>query len=714
MNLSRPIIAALVALAAATAASSKPVERPVALMPEDYQKSVTRFATRYLTRSHFRKTALDNELSGQILEQYLDSLDPNRSFFMSSDIAAFDAYRYQLDDALRKEDLGPAFAIFNIYRHRVGERVAKAVELLDTEFRFDVDEQYRIDRSEDPWVENQTALDELWRKRVKNDVLRLRLTDKEPEEIRTTLQRRYNDLGSRVAELDSEDVFQLFLNAFAGSIEPHTSYLAPRTSDNFQISMRLSLEGIGAVLQRQNEYTTIDRIVEGGPAGLSGAVKEGDRIVAVGEGETEEPVDVIGWRLDDVVELIRGPKGSTVRLFILPAETALGGAVETVSIVRDRVKLEEQAAKSSILDIELEGQKRTVGVIDLPTFYLDFAARARREPDYRSSTRDVRKLIRDFKDQGVDGIIVDLRNNGGGSLLEATELTGLFIDEGPVVQVENTNGGLDIERDENPGAEWTGPLTVLVNRHSASASEIFAAAIQDYGRGLIVGEPTFGKGTVQNLVDLNRFARGSGKDRPRYGQLKLTIAQFFRVNGGSTQHRGVIPDVRFPTMQDDEEYGESAFDNALPWSSRKAAKYSIYGNFARLVPALEERSSKRLAKNQEFAYLMEDIESFRKARATKEVSLLETARRQEMDEAEEKRLARRSERAERNGIALDIETDETPDVTGSDPDLDAIITAGNEENDDNDIEDVLLRETAYILADLMRFSGKARRTASTE
>ena len=709
MTLLRAIVAALVVFTAA--ASSKTIERDVALMPADHQKTVTRLATRYLTRSHYRRTQLDNELSSQILDQYLTSLDPNRSFFIASDIAAFDAYKYQLDDALQKEDLGPAFAIFNIYRHRVGERVEYARKLLDEEFAFDIDESYRIDRSDDPWPENESALNELWRKRVKNDVLRLRLTDKDPEEARTTLLKRYNELGKRVAELDSEDVFQLFLNAFAGSIEPHTSYLAPRTSENFQISMRLSLEGIGAVLQRQNEYTTIDRIVEGGPAGLSGLVKEGDRIVAVAEGTDDDPVDVIGWRLDDVVELIRGPKGSTVRLYILPAETALGGPVETVSLVRDRVKLEEQAAKSSLLDVELDGEKKLIGVIDLPTFYLDFGARARREPDYRSSTRDVRRLIEEFKEQGVDGVIMDLRNNGGGSLLEATELTGLFIDKGPVVQVRNASDRIDVEVDDNPGVDWAGPLTVLVNRHSASASEIFAAAIQDYGRGLIVGEPTFGKGTVQNLVDLDRYAGGRDNEQARYGQLKLTIAQFFRVNGGSTQHRGVIPDVRFPTLIDGEEYGESAFDNALPWSSEKAARYSIYGDFSRLVPTLEQRSTKRLESNQEFAYLMEDIEAFREARNTKEVSLLETQRRQEMDEAEARRLARRTERAERNGIDLDDVEVSVPQVQGQDPDLAVIELDGDD--DDAEIEDVLLQETAYILADLITYGAKVRRTAST-
>jgi len=363
------------------------------------------------------------------------------------------------------------------------------------------------------------------------------------------------------------------MKAFALSIEPHTGYVAPRSSENFQISMRLSLEGIGAVLQRDNEYTTIRRVVPGGPASKDGRLKVGDRIISVTEAPGEEATDVIGWRLDDVVELIRGTSGTEVVLEVIPGETGMDGLPVKIDIVRDKVKLEEQAAQSSTFEIEWQGNTHQIGVIDLPAFYLDFAARARRDEDYRSSTRDVRALIAGLKEQGVDGIVMDLRNNGGGSLAEATDLTGLFIDKGPVVQVRDSSGKIDVEADADRGSAWEGPLVVLVNRHSASASEIFAAAIQDYGRGVVIGEPTFGKGTVQNLINLDRYGEG---DDPKFGQLKLTIAQFFRVNGGSTQHRGVIPDIIFPTAALEDKYGESSLENALPWTSITPARYKVY------------------------------------------------------------------------------------------------------------------------------------------
>ena len=552
------------------AAAAKPIsqDQAVVLQPEPHMAEASKWATTFLTRAHYKKTRLNDDMSSEILDRYIESLDPNRVFFLASDIRGFEVYRSALDDSLIKQDLKPAFEIFNVYAHRVFQRIEYAKKLLEREFNFGIDETLQLDRSEAPWAESEKELNEIWRKRVKNDVLRLRLADKE-EGIEETLERRYENLASRVAELDSEDVFQYFMNAFAAAIEPHTGYLAPRTSENFNISMRLSLEGIGAVLQRENEYTVIRHVVPGGPADQDGRLHVGDRIINVAQG-TEQPVDVIGWRLDDVVDLIRGPAGTEVRLGIIPAESGLTGEAETIEIIRDQVKLEEQAAQKAILEVSGEDNEIVrVGVIDLPAFYLDFAARARREPDYRSSTRDVRRLLKELKEAEVDAVVVDLRNNGGGSLAEATSLTGLFIDQGPVVQVRDSSGRIDVESDPEDGVEWEGPLAVVVNRQSASASEIFAAAIQDYGRGVVIGEPTFGKGTVQNLINLDRYGQG---DDPRFGQLRLTVAQFFRVNGGSTQHRGVIPDVVFPTMGTDEEYGESAFDNALPWTSIRPAR----------------------------------------------------------------------------------------------------------------------------------------------
>lgn len=680
------------------------VGEELVLAPNEQQSEVAGFATKLLTRGHYRKTRLDNGLSSEILDRFVETLDPNRSFFLAEDVAGFEAYRLTLDDALKSDNLQPPFDMFNVYKHRVGERVTHARDLLKTEFDFEKDESYDIDRTEAAWATDKTAMDELWRKRVKNDILRLRLTDKAETEIIKTLDKRYQELERRVGELDSEDIFQFFMNSFAASIEPHTSYLAPRTSENFQISMRLSLEGIGAVLQREAEYTTIRRIVEGGPASMHGVLQVGDRIVAVAESEGEEPIDVIGWRLDDVVDLIRGPKGSTVKLFVLPVDTGLDGAVETIALVRDRVKLEEQAAKSSIIEIESEGVQRRIGVIDLPTFYLDFAARARRDPDYRSSTRDVRKLLRELKAEAVDGVIVDLRGNGGGSLIEATELTGLFIDSGPVVQVKDARNRIEVERDTDPGVEWNGPLSVLVNRNSASASEIFAAAIQDYGRGLIVGEPTFGKGTVQNLIDLNQYAR---RENPSYGQLKLTIAQFFRVNGGSTQHRGVIPDITFPTSLSDDDYGESAFDNALPWTSINPAKYTIEGDFSHLLPALEKRSLQRISASEEFDVLLEELQEFKEARESTVVSLQESARRAEMESSEARREARDARLEAIRGIPST--------AAGGSPEAGDLVEAELEpEADEEDEPDLILRESGAILADIILLTDRLKRTAQLD
>ncbi|MEM9300916.1 MAG: carboxy terminal-processing peptidase [Pseudomonadota bacterium] len=711
--MTRKALVFVFAVAVSSAAGAKPQEyRPVALEPTDSMSEASRWATTFLTRAHYKKTRLDDELSSQILDRYVESLDPNRIFFLASDIRSFEAYRESLDDALNNQQLSPAFEIFNVYSHRVFQRTEYASRLLERNFNFEIEETVELDRSEEAWAESEKELNEIWRKRVKNDVLRLRLADKEDDAATELLSERYDNLARRVSELDSEDVFQYFMNAFAAAIEPHTGYLAPRSSENFNISMRLSLEGIGAVLQRENEYTVIRRIVVGGPASDDGRLNVGDRIISVGQ-EGEEPVDVVGWRLDDVVDLIRGPAGSQVRLSVIPAEQGVDGEVVAIDIVRDKVKLEEQAAQKAIYDIETEAGKSTrIGVIDLPAFYLDFAARARREADFRSSTRDVRRLIEELKAAEVDAVVVDLRNNGGGSLAEATTLTGLFIDEGPVVQVQDSNGRIDVETDTEEGVEWEGPLAVLVNRHSASASEIFAAAIQDYGRGLVIGEPTFGKGTVQNLINLDRYAQ---RDNPNFGQLRLTIAQFFRVNGGSTQHRGVIPDVVFPTLDPTDEYGESAYDNALPWTSIRPARYQIAGDLSAVVPLISERSQARLSNDADFRFLLEDIEEFREARDDTTVSLVESARRSELDarkEADEARKAAREawrEQAQSSVISIveplpEMEEDVTVMEEAGDVDGEA-----EEENPAND-RDVLLEETVRIISDFVWLS-QGERTA---
>jgi carboxyl-terminal processing protease len=595
------------------------------------------WATRFLTHFHYKPTPLDDAMSEQIFKRYLDSLDGDRLFFTQADVDHFAPYKDKLDDAIYDQDLAAPYAIFNIYEQRVGERVAYARAQLAKGFDFSKNESYQYDREKAPWAADEAAVDDLWRKRIKNDWLRLKLAGKADKDIRETLDKRYANYLDRVHQLNSEDVFQTFMNAYASSIEPHTNYLGPRASENFDIAMKLSLEGIGAVLQRDDDYTAIREIVPGGPAALSGRIKVGDRVVGVGQGANGPIVDVIGWRLDDVVDKIRGAKDTVVRLEILPADAGPDGKHAMLALTRKKVSIEEQAAKKSIIEVSNGGHTRHIGVISLPTFYQDFEARRRGDKDYKSATRDVEKLLGELRNDKVDGVIVDLRNNGGGSLTEATDLTGLFIDKGPVVQVRNANGQVEAEDDTRAGMAWNGPLAVLVNRASASASEIFAAAIQDYGRGVIIGEPTFGKGTVQNLVDLDDVAHN---EKPTFGEVKMTIAQFFRINGGSTQLRGVTPDISFPLTVDAKDFGESSYDNALPWTSIAAARYQPVADIKPVVPMLLERHQTRAAANPDWTNFEADLADLRKLRDEKTVSLNEQVRRSERDEQEAKRKAR--------------------------------------------------------------------------
>ncbi len=711
----RYLIPALLLLATYTVLAAVDTTDSLRLEPEMDQRYASNIATRFLTNYHYKRTRLDDNLSSEIFDHYLELLDPNRIYFLAADVEMFERYRTGMDDALRHSDLLSAYEIFNVYVDRVRQRADYARDRVKQPFDFTIDEFYQFDREGEPWARDTAELDELWRKRVKNDYLRLLLTDKEEDAIVETLTERYDNLERRINELNNEDVFQFFMNAFAQSIEPHTAYLSPRNSENFEISMKLSLEGIGALLGRENEYTLISRIVPGGPADQDGRLQAGDRIVGVGQGNDGKLVDVIGWRIDDVVDQIRGPKDTVVRLEILPEETSVSGPTQVIEIVRNEVKLEEQAAKAEVIEVPAgqagseEGETVKIGVIDLPVFYLDFNGRAQNLPDYRSSTRDVERLIGELRDQGVQGIVVDLRNNGGGSLLEATTLTGLFIDKGPVVQVRNSSGRISLEEDVDPGMAWDGPLAVLVNRYSASASEIFAAAIQDYGRGVVIGEPTFGKGTVQSLLDLDDYAPS---DKPGMGQLKITMAQFFRVNGGSTQNKGVVPDIRFPSAGDPQEYGERSFENALPWTSIDAARYDPSGDLSRLVAVADSLYQKRVVDDQEFSWLMSDIDDYNEHASEIQVSLLESVGRQKMTEEEEKREKRKALRSsgaplldEDNVLAdtVDPHRGEYPDMQEGEEEA-AEAEEGEEAEDDQEDEDegpdLLLREATRIVADM--------------
>ncbi len=703
-----PLLLALgLAVAGPTLARTTPQPVATALQPLASQVEAATLATRFLSRFHYKPVPLDDELSSETFKRYLDALDPDKLFFTAADIQGFDAYRTRLDDALRKPDLAAPFAMFNLYRQRVTERVAHARSLLDKGFDFEREESYEFDREKATWAADTEAVNDLWRRRIKNDWLRLLLAGKPAAEIRQTLDKRYANYLDRVQQLNSEDVFQTFMNAYATSIEPHTNYLGPRASRNFDIAMKLSLQGIGAVLQRTEDYTAIREIVPGGPAALSGKLKVGDRIVGVGQGEEGAIIDVVGWRLDDVVEKIRGPKDTTVRLEILPADAGPDGEHVVLSLVRQKISIEEQAAKKSVLEVGDEGKRLRIGVISLPTFYQDFDARRRGVADYKSATRDVEKLLGELKAEQVDGVVVDLRNNGGGSLAEATDLTGLFIGQGPVVQVRNARGQVEEEEATRPAA-WSGPLAVVVNRASASASEIFSAAIQDYGRGIIIGEPTFGKGTVQNLIDLDEVAHSS---KPVLGEVKMTIAQFFRIDGGSTQLRGVTPDISFPLTAGADDFGESSYDNALPWTSIAPARYKPVAELKPILPLLAERHAARVAKSVGWQVLQEDLAEARRLRAQKSVSLNEAVRRRERDEQEARRKAREerlvaagqdSVTAEVTESAANDEVAATPDLRlddGLQPDERNIRKEVEREKKAKERPDVVLDEAVDVLAD---------------
>ncbi|HSR63897.1 MAG TPA: carboxy terminal-processing peptidase [Gammaproteobacteria bacterium] len=647
------------------------------LVPQDKHERATEIITHIIGSYHYKNRELNDELSASILEQYLENLDPNRNYFLAGDIRQFSDYEDKLDDAIKRENLSPAFEIFKVYRQRVKERVDYARSLLQQDFSFDKNEEYRFDRREMPWAEDRVALNEIWRKRVKNDILNLRLAGKEKKEYTETLDKRYQRIKTSTFQLNANDVYQSFINAYTTSIEPHTAYFSPRISENFDISMRLSLEGIGAVLSNENDYTTIQRIIPGGPADLSDQLHAEDRIVGVGQGKNGEIVDVIGWRLDDVVDLIRGPKDTVLRLEIIPKNAGPHGVNRTITLTRNKIKLEEQAAQSSVIELEDSGAR--IGVIDVPTFYIDFAAQARGEKNYKSTSRDVRKLIGELGQKDIEGLVIDLRGNGGGSLSEALELTGLFIKEGPIVQTKDSTGKIEINGDPDPDIAYTGPLAVLVDRNSASASEIFAGAIQDYQRGIIIGEPTFGKGTVQNVVDLNRLNRGSDDD---LGRLKTTIAQFFRISGGSNQFRGVIPDIIFPTFDEDSEYGERALENALPWDKVSPADYIKVSSEDNLEP-LRNKHQSRIESDRSFKLLLEELELVQKNSDRKSISLLESERKQEREELlqakrdlqNEFRVARGLEPLPEDADEEDLEVEEDEEV------------------------DILLNETARILHD---------------
>ncbi len=667
------------------------------LEPTAEHKLSTRLITSFINQYHYKKTRLNDARSAIILDEYIKTLDPNRSFFMQTDIDSFDHLRNKLDNALLSGNLKATFDIFTLFHQRRIERAEFALRRLEQGFDFNVDEDYLFERENAPWAKNVEELNELWRKRVKNDFLVLTLSDKTTEEVKNTLRKRYERLKRMSNQYQAEDAYELFINTYLRTIEPHTSYLSPRTSENFKINMSLSLEGIGAVLRATDEYTEVQRVIKGGPAELGGQLKADDKIIGVGQNKTGEIVDVVGWRLDNVVDLIRGPKGSTVRLQVIPKESGLDGPSKIISIVRNKIKLEEQQAQKSIIELPYGGTRHRIGVITIPTFYMDFDAYQRGEKDYRSTTRDTLKLINELKAENVEGIIIDLRGNGGGSLSEAISLTGLFIKKGPVVQVRENTGSVNLNKDTDPSIAYEGPLSVLVDQFSASASEIFAGAIQDYNRGIIVGEPTFGKGTVQSIVDLNRYTK---KSNAPLGQLKLTIAQFFRINGDSTQHRGVVPDIIFPTAVESDKQGERSLENALPWDHIASAKFVPFNNNAKMADfsKVQRQHNARINNDPGFQFLIMEAQVRLKEMDKKSVTLLKSKRKQEREKLQSERLSRLNfYRASRNLAAIDSIEKLNEEATSNNHDI------------SDDLAKIQLRETAAILLDSIHPSHTSNR-----
>jgi len=683
------LIAFLLALPAGLVCAKSQDVPILSLVPTSRQQRATMIINQALEHFHYRKMVLDDGFAEQILKKYLAALDPNRSFFLRGDVDRLKHSVHRLDNDLAQSKLDLAFEIFRLYRQRVDERVRFALSLLDAGFDFKHPESYRFDRSEAERARNRAELDEIWRKRVKNDWLGLRLSKEKENKILGLLRKRYQGLARRVRQFDSDDVFRTFINAYTESLEPHTSYMSPSTLENFDISMRLSLEGIGAVLRGENEYTVVQRILPGGPAHQSGLIHSGDHIVGVAQGKGVME-DVIGWRLQDVVDMIRGPKGSVVRLRIRPKSSGSDGATREISIVRNEIKLEDQATKSYLIDDVETIPRVRIGVIEIPAFYRDFRAESKGNKDFRSTTQDVRDLIRRLERQGVDGIVVDLRGNGGGFLTEATALTGLFIDAGPIVQVKDTFGKVEVETDPDPGIVYKGPLAVLVDRNSASASEIFAAAMQDYGRGIIIGEPTFGKGTVQTLIELNRFVPNQEDD---LGRLRLTVAEFFRISGGSTQLRGVVPDIPFPTLADSDDHGERALDNPLPWARIDAADYARFSLNGVGIRLLRQRSEQRIRRDPGFDMLIAREQVLGELEDQIVVSLRERDRRIESKRRERVLKDQRNAFLRTQGIhPVDEDADEV--------DQDAL------EKQQEVIARIQVKETTRILADAIRLGSR--------
>jgi len=657
---------------------------PGAMTPSARERMIARQVGALLEDNHYSQQRIDDAMSPRVMDKFLDGLDGQKSYFLASDIAEFQAYRLRFDDMIRTGDLEPAYAMFARYQQRNRERIRHALALLDQTPDFTLDESFEFDREKAAWPTTTVELDELWRKRVKNDAISLLLAGKTWDEAREVLRTRYDRVLKRADQVKPEEVFEVFLNSYARTFDPHSNYFSPRNSEEYKIQMSLNYEGIGASLQLIDDYATIMNLIEGGPAAASGALSVNDRITAVGQGKQGPMTDVVGWRIDDVVQLIRGKGGTVVRLQILPVGAAPGSPERVLEFTRGKVTLEAQAARKELKTITRGEIEYRVGVINVPGFYSDYDGQRAGDKNFRSTTRDVRRLIEELKEEKIDGLVIDLRGNGGGFLPEAQSLTGLFVDQGPVVQVQFSNGEREVLDDPDAGIAYDGPLVVVIDRFSASASEIFAGAIQDYRRGVVVGQRSFGKGTVQNLVPLSRWSA-----RPVNGQLTVTIGKFYRVTGESTQHRGVEPDVELASPISLKDIGESSLDDALPWDRIDRAEFRALDTRLPSIAKLALEENARQGRDPDYRWLVEDIAALNRLRDQRALSLNLETRRAERAQLEANRLARENARR--------VARSESP-------------IASIEDLDASKQPDVVLDQSAEVMVDMLKLSAPAKPT----
>ena len=699
------VLAASVVMMLAAGSSDAPAaSTPVAdgaLKPTTRQRALAPRIAELLEQQHYSRQRIDDAVSGQVFDRYLQMLDGQHSYLTAADVATFASQRTRFDDMIHSGALEPAFDIFALFEQRNRERVRYAIGLLDKEPDWSVSESFEFDRDKATWARTPEDLNEVWRKRVKNDALTLKLTGKAWPDIADTLRKRYERVLTRVDQIKRDEVFELVMNAFASVADPHTTYFSPVNTEENRIQMSLSYEGIGASLLLQDEYVTIGNLIAGGPAAAAGTLQVNDRILGVGQGPSGPFSDVIGSRLEDVVQLIRGRNGTVVRLQVLPAGAAPGSSSHVVTLARGKVTLENQAAKKQRRLVTLNGRKLNIGVISVPGFYEDIAERSANNPDYRSTTRDVRRLIAELKSEGpLDGLLLDLRGDGGGFLPEAQGLTGLFIDRGPVVQLKGTDGRIEVLEDTESGVSYDGPLTVLVDRTSASASEIFAGAIQDYRRGLILGQTTFGKGTVQNQVRLDLWPGQSTN-----GQINVTVGKFYRVTGESTQHRGVEPDIALPSYIGKDEIGESSLEHALPWDRIPSARFAALPRTEDLVPALADAEKARAAGDPDFRWLTDSVAATEKARAQKTLSLNLADRQREREAADSARLAlENARRKAAQSQEASIRNWAVQDPTAPAKILEPVKAIADIKPEDQ--PDVVLTQAVSITADMAARSGQ--------